>query len=151
MSLTAIRKRIDKIQKSKEQIDPSGGLYRVIELIAKGAYYDELTEDEKEAYCKYTGGNRDGLETLAEYFGGDLHFQLEPKRKPPTEHEFEIAEQEVEAAVDEIVKRFNSPEERAKREADYQELQQIGALRKAAFEQGESMSNYPLPWEKAEK
>ena len=43
---------------------------------------------------------------------------------------------------------FNSPEAMAKHEEEYREVQRIGELRKQAFERGEPMSNYPLPWER---
>lgn len=41
---------------------------------------------------------------------------------------------------------YNSPDAIKSREKAYQEVLSIGALRKQAFLNGESMDKYPLPW-----
>lgn len=54
---------------------------------------------------------------------------------------------EVEALVREIDERDNSPEERKKRRAWYEKLQEIGRLRREAYYRGEDMDAVaPLPW-----
>ena len=47
-----------------------------------------------------------------------------------------------------VTDEYNAPEAKAKREAEYLELQKVGAQRKAAFERGEDFTKYPLPWER---
>ena len=54
---------------------------------------------------------------------------------------------EMEMLMKEIQDEYNSPEETKKREEEYQRIQEIGRLRKQAFERGEDMSAYPLPWQ----
>ena len=54
----------------------------------------------------------------------------------------------IKARLNKIRTKNNTPEAKAKREADYQEMRRIGELRRQAYERGEPMSNYPLPWER---
>lgn len=61
---------------------------------------------------------------------------------------FRQAQEEVKAIVDALTERYNSPEEKAKRKAEYEEICRIGELRREAFRRGEDMDQYPLPWEK---
>lgn len=61
---------------------------------------------------------------------------------------FKETVKEVETIVQGYKDKYNTAEARAKREKEYQELQEIGAKRAAAFQKGEPLSNYPLPWEK---
>lgn len=145
MGLSNIKNRLKKAQAGTYAGQDLG---RIAELIAQGAYYDEMTEDEKTAYCNYYGTERDTLEEIAGYFQGSLHFKITAKPKPLTEAQFKERVREVNAYVEKAIEEYNSPEEKAKREAEYQELQRIGQLRKAACARGEDMSKYPLPWEK---
>ena len=64
------------------------------------------------------------------------------------EKSFIQASREVETMVNALDEKYNSPEEVAKRKAFYDEVCRIGELRRQAFERGESMEQYPLPWEK---
>lgn len=49
---------------------------------------------------------------------------------------------------DEVVAEYNSPEAAAKRQAEYEELQRIGELRRMDFECGRNMDEcHPLPWQ----
>ncbi len=97
---------------------------RLAELIDAGVYYDELTDDEKNAYCRYQKCEREALETLNGYILGNLHFQLERRPKPPTEEEFRANVREIEEAVEEYKRQYNTPEARAKREAEYMKMKQ---------------------------
>lgn len=63
------------------------------------------------------------------------------------ERNFRQAQEEVKAIVDALTEKYNSPEEVAKRKAEYDELRRIGKLREQAFKRGEDMNQYPLPWE----
>lgn len=55
---------------------------------------------------------------------------------------------ELEAWVEEAVREYNSPEAKAKRQAEYEELQRIGELRRQDFECGRDMDKcHPLPWQ----
>ena len=155
MALTSIKNRLKKVQDSLGAAD---SFHMVAELIARGAYYDELTDEEKAAYVRY----KESLGGVADDIAGAelekmlmdkpekeaYHFPLTRRRKPPTPEEHAQRVREVEAYMQEITDEYNSPEARAKREAEYQEMHRIGALRKAAYDRGEPMDKYPLPWEK---
>ena len=145
MALASLKNRIKKAQANTHAGEALG---RIAELIAQGAYYDELTDEEKNAYCDYLGSERDAMEAVEAMVTGTLHFPVKRKEKPLTEAQFRERVEEVEALVMGYTEEYNAPEARAKREAEYQELQRIGALRKAAYDRGEPMDKYPLPWEK---
>lgn len=145
MAIANIKNRIKKAQQAAHAGDTLG---IVAGIISRGAFYDELTDEEKNAYCYYLGTDREALETVHGYILGDLHFQVEKKPKPLTEAQFKERVREVKAYVEEAIEEYNSPEEKAKREAEYKELQRIGELRKAAYLGGEDMDQYPLPWER---
>ena len=155
MALASLKTRIKKAARNAHAGDSLG---RIAELISRGAFYDELTPEEREAYKDYKtslGGVADdvaGAELEIMFMDKPekeaYHFQLTRRRKPPTPEEHAQRVREVEAYMQEITEEYNTPEAKAKREAEYQEMHRIGALRKAAFERGEPMSNYPLPWEK---
>lgn len=145
MALSTIRNRIRKAQANTHAGEDLG---IVAGLLSRGAYYDECTDEEKNAYCAYYGTEREALEEVNGFILGTLHFQLERKPKPPTEAQFRERVREVEELVQAMTDEYNTPEARAKREAEYQELQRIGAQRKAAYDRGESMDAYPLPWER---
>ena len=56
---------------------------------------------------------------------------------------------ELQAAFAEIEAKYNSPEEEAKRKAEYEELQRIGELRRMDCLCGRDMDKcHPLPWQK---
>lgn len=55
---------------------------------------------------------------------------------------------ELERAFQKMVDEYNSPEGKAKRQAEYEELQRIGELRRMDFECGRDMDKgHPLPWQ----
>lgn len=155
MALASLKNRIRKAQRNTHAGDSLG---RIAELISRGAFYDELTPEEREAYKDYKeslGGVADdiaGAELEIMFFNKTkeeaYHFPLTRRRRPPTPEEHAERVREVEAYMQELTDEYNAPEARAKREAEYQEMHRIGALRKAAFERGEPMDKYPLPWEK---
>ena len=68
-------------------------------------------------------------------------------RKIATEQNTQKTIEELEAWYRAMVAKYNSAEEKAKRSREYKELQEVGRLRKLAFDRGEPMSKYPLPWE----
>ncbi len=75
--------------------------------------------------------------------------QLEADRRATEEaRNFRQAQEEVKAIVDSFTERYNSPEEKAKRKAEYEELCRIGELRADAFRRGEDMDQFHLPWER---
>lgn len=145
MALASLKNRIRKAQANTHAGEDLG---IVAAAISRGAFYDECTDEEKNAYCAYYGTERQALEEVNGFILGSLHFKLERKPKPPTEAQFRERVREVEALVLSMEEEYNTPEAKAKREAEYQELQRIGAQRKAAYDRGEPMSNYPLPWER---
>ena len=145
MALASLKNRIRKAQ-ANTHAGESLGL--VAEAIARGAFYDELTDEEKNAYCEYHGTEREALEKVNGFILGTLHFPVERKEKPLTEAQFRERVQEVEGYMQAAIEEYNAPEAKAKREAEYQEVQEIGRKRAAAFQRGESMDAYPLPWER---
>lgn len=55
---------------------------------------------------------------------------------------------ELERAFEAMVEEYNSPEAKAQRQAEYEELQRIGELRRQDFECGRDMDKcHPLPWQ----
>lgn len=128
MALSTIRNRIRKAQANTHAGEDLG---IVAGLLSRGAYYDECTDEEKNAYCAYYGTEREALEEVNGFILGTLHFQLERKPKPPTEAQFRERVREVEELVQAMTDEYNAPEARAKREAEYQELQRIAKNRGA--------------------
>ncbi|RKM60496.1 hypothetical protein D6855_07205 [Butyrivibrio sp. CB08] len=118
----ALRRRL---QAMKTEITSSEDVGAILKFIDSGAYYDELTDEEKDAYCRYLGTERDALETVNGYVLGCLHFQLNRRPKPPTDAEHRATVKEVESYFDARIAEYNSPKARAQREADYQRQQRI--------------------------
>lgn len=91
MPMSAIKSRI---QRAEEHYRGHSVNTLIAEILAREAYYDELTEEEREAYCQYRGTDQETIATLYGYLYGNLHFRVEKKPKPPTkeEHEANIRE-----------------------------------------------------------
>lgn len=154
MALASIKARLNKIRTKNN----TGEMQRIAELLAKGAYYSELTEEERQAYKRYKESGGGVADDIA---GAELeiifmntpkeeayNFPLTRRKSPPTPEEHAQRVREVEAYIQALTDEYNTPEAKAKREADYQEMRRIGELRRQAHERGETMSNYPLPWER---
>lgn len=109
----------------------AGNLGRLAGLIAQGAFYDELTEEEKNAYCSYRGFDREAMETVEQMVTGTLHFQIERKPRPLTEAELKERAEEVQEYMNKAIEEYNSPEEKAKREKEYLELCEKGRTAEA--------------------
>ena len=75
------------------------------------------------------------------------NFPLTKRERPPTPEEHTQTVKEMEMLMKEIQDEYNSPEEEKKREEEYQRAREIGRLRQQAYERGESMDKYPLPWQ----
>ena len=101
MSLAQIRNRIKKAQGSTNGGEALG---IVAAAISRKAYYDELTEEEKNAYCAYIGSDREAMETVEEGVTGTLHFIVERKEKPLTEVQLQARVQEIEQTMLDIYK-----------------------------------------------
>lgn len=100
MALANIKNKIKRLQKS-------GGLseemLRLADLINQGAYYDELTEEEKGIYCAYIGHEREAMEQVEMVVTGTLHFQLERKAPPPTREEMARIAEEVQKIIEDVL------------------------------------------------
>lgn len=119
MALTSIKNRLKKVQDSLGAAD---SFHMVAELIARGAYYDELTDEEKAAYVRYKeslGGVADDvagarLETIFEDLREDgrdpFHFQLSKRKRPPTPEEHAQRVQEIHELFDRIIQEENQDE-----------------------------------------
>ncbi len=60
----------------------------VLVLIRRGAFYDELTDGERDAYCRYHEVDRGAAEQIELCVNGNLHFPLKRKERPLTPDEF---------------------------------------------------------------
>lgn len=82
-------------------------------------------------------------------FGGQCgvrYEEWEPDNRPLSEKVDEL-----QAAFAEMQEQYNSPEEVAKRKAEYEELQRIGELRRMDCLCGRDMDKcHPLPWQRKE-
>lgn len=147
MKYDTIRRRLDKLEtREAGYIDPA-----LLESLEAGAFYDELTEREKDLYAEYRGTDRETLETVeGKVFHDSLHFRIE-KRLPPPRNRAELNKRldEVREAFDEAAAEYNSPEAKAQREKEYQDLQRLGELRRMDCLTGRDMDKeHPLPWAK---
>ena len=148
MSLSEVKRRLRKFQKEARQ---AGEITPVVaDIIREGRYYDELTPREKAEVAAYWGTDRDTFEVV---HGGifnnfSLHFRIERKPQPPrTKAEREKIDNEIREVWDKVTAEYNSPEAIAQREAEYQELQRLGELRRMDFLCGRDMDKeHPLPW-----
>lgn len=73
MATSEIRRRIEKVERDTAA---DGTNLRILELIRAGAYYDELTEEEKDLYAQHWKIDREALEEVNTQVVGSLHFQL---------------------------------------------------------------------------
>ena len=152
--MPSVKGQLKKLEKRlKGDGDPDG---KVLEWIRQGRLYSELTDDERTAYIKYkeslgSGANDVAAAKLKIMFSipedEAYRFQLTKRQRPPTPEEHAQTVKEMEMLMKEIQDEYNSPEETKKREEEYQRIQEIGRLRKQAYERGESMDKYPLPWQ----
>ena len=81
---------------------------------------------------------------------GVLNRLAELEEKKQTEDDgarFLLAVKDVGEWFEERKAAYNSPEAIREREEIYTESKKTGLLRKTAFYRGESMKNFPLPWE----
>lgn len=74
------------LEKLEKQNPPE--LLRVLRLIDSGAYYDELSEADKDAYCRYKGFDRSVKEAVEMELGISPHEQL--TRNPTAREQAEI-------------------------------------------------------------
>ena len=137
--LSQIEKRL---KKSVDPVDPNEKI--ISEWIKAGRYYDELSDEEKELYNKYWDCNMAGL---YEMFEVEPHFELELKQPPLTDEQFRERCREIREYMQGIENEYNSEEAQEERRQEYEKCQRIGALRRQAYENGEDMSAYPLPWQ----
>ena len=88
--------RLNKLEKNH-----STEFNEVIRLIRQGAFYDDLTDECKDLYCKYHGIDREAMETIELYVVGALRFRLEEKQQPPDQKTLEKIIEEVSAYMKE--------------------------------------------------
>lgn len=67
-----ILKRLDRLQAKRCQEET-----RIIKLIDAGAFYDDLSEEDKDAYCEYRHFTRGTIERVELAVRNTLHFPLE--------------------------------------------------------------------------
>ncbi len=138
-------RRLNRLQKATNTEE-----LHVLDLIASGVCYEDLSDEEKNAYCRYRGFDRIGLEEMhkvfAEMTGTEVRTELE---RNPTPAEQKQMRADLERWVQESEEEYNSPEAVAQRQKEYEELQKIGELRRMDFMCGRNMDEcHPLPWQR---
>lgn len=133
MAYTTIKNRLKRARANTHAGEDLG---RIAELLHQGAYYDELTDEEREAYKAYKeslGGVADdiaGAELEIMFFDKTkeeaYHFPLTKRKRPPTKEELAQRVQEVEDIVNGYIEEYNTPEAKAEREREYLEMTQKG-------------------------
>lgn len=125
MAIDGIKRRVARLEAKASAQDQ-----RILALIAAGAYYDELTDEEKREYERYKeslgGGDPDlAAARLNEMFykmdgktGIDdtppdqfYHFQLTKRKRPPTSEEHAQRVQEIQELFDRIIQEEKQNEE----------------------------------------
>lgn len=137
--LSQIEKRL---KKSVDPVDPNEKI--ISEWIKAGRFYDELNDEEKELYNRYWDCNMAGLYEMYEL---TPHFELELKQPPLNDEQFRERCKEIREYMQGIEDEYNTEEAQEERRQEYEKCQRIGALRRQAYENGEDMSAYPLPWQ----
>ena len=138
-----VKSKLSRIEK-RLKIDGDPNEKIISEWIKAGRYYDELNDEEKALYNKYWDCNMAGL---YEMFEVEPHFELELKQPPLTDEQFRERCREIREYMQGIENEYNSEEAQEERRQEYEKCQKIGALRRQAYENGEDMSAYPLPWQ----
>lgn len=87
-----IKKRLDRAAENIRNNEEPPIIRR---LIADGAFYDELNDNEKTAYCEYLGFSRDVVEDIQEAAGASLRFKIERKPRQATTAELMAAVEDV--------------------------------------------------------
>ena len=134
----AYMQRLKSLEKSQH-----GDYADIAQLVRQGAYYDQLTDAQKARYQSYReslGGVADDIAAAElDIMFNDTpeqqayHFKLTKRKRALTDEEFRERVQEVEETVQGFIDEYNSPEAKAERQRQYEELQRKGAERKAAF------------------
>lgn len=78
----SINKRLKDLENEPDVVN-----HEIIRLIKSGITYDQLTDDQKELYCKYHGIDRETEEMMNQTFFGttDVELQLRPPPMTPEE------------------------------------------------------------------
>ena len=115
MSYSTIKNRL---KRARTNTHAGEALGRIAELLSRGAYYDELTDEEREAYKRYKeslGGVTDdiaGAELDIMLFNKSkeeaYHFPLTKRKRPPTKEEFAQRAREVENIVNGYIEDYNA-------------------------------------------
>lgn len=129
MALASIKNKIKRLQ---ENSGLSEEMLRLADLIDQGAYYDELTEEDKAAYCAYIGQEREAMEQVEMMVTGTLHFQLERKAPPPTREEMARIAEEVQEIIEDVLEENPEEETRATDELKAEVLRKIHEAKKGA-------------------
>lgn len=66
-----IKSRLDRLEAVR------GSFGEIIALIRQGAYYDELTDEQRQQYALYKGVSHKAIEDVELAVNGTLHFPLE--------------------------------------------------------------------------
>ena len=91
-----VRNRLKRLEDASEENNTE-----IIRLIKSGAFYDEISDIQKEEYCAYHGFDRQAFEDVNGWMLKTMHFKLElkPPKMTPEEERKHVAEvaKEIEA------------------------------------------------------
>lgn len=84
-----VRNRLKRLEDASE-----GNYTEIIQLIKSGAFYDELTDDQKDMYCQYRDFDRQAFEDVSTVMLETMHIMLEikPPKMTPEEERKHVAE-----------------------------------------------------------
>lgn len=92
-----------RTQTRLERLESSRGAFgEIIALIRQGAYYDALTDEQRQQYAEYHGITVAALEGVEIAVNGDLHFPLMANQHFKTEAERTAHIQIVTAEVEQL-------------------------------------------------
>ena len=91
--------RIDTRLRRLEKAAPSDDYLTIYELIRQGKFYDQLTADQRDEFCRYRGLNRAALEEVERAVNGTIHFPLTKKPFEQTKDQLQPIINEIERAV----------------------------------------------------
>lgn len=93
-----VRNRLKRLEDASEENNTE-----IIRLIKSGAFYDELTDEQKEAYCRYWNFTRQSYEEVTLLLVHTLHEPLEKKFVPKSSEEERQHIKEVSEEIEKLI------------------------------------------------
>ncbi len=148
-----VKGKLNKLEKRLKPNSDPDEFAVVKEWVNQGLTFGQLTPEQQELYIKYQGFDVTYLYDLFEVVP-DFLLELKdppPKTKAEEERQFRERCREIREIMQSVEDEYNSGEKQQEREEEYRKVQEIARQRQMAFERGESMDKYPLPWQEGAK